>query len=272
MIEATNHGGVTMYRMGREQGGKVLYWVAAFLVDGLLIDTGPSYCAEEFEAELDEDLAAGNVICAVNTHHHEDHIAGNRFLMDRGVRVLAHPDCLDLISARPNLMPYQEIVWGYPEPTRPEPLPTGLLLPNTRFQIIATPGHSRGHVCLFEPDRGWLFTGDLFVSEKLKTVRPQEEIGLMAGEMERLADLPGERLTLFNAVGSIIEDGRSALRNCAGHFRRVIAEAKASAGEGLSPAEIRDKIFGRESVLAAMTSGDFSTENLVRSALRSGRG
>ena len=266
MIESREFDGVKMIRMGREQGGRVLYWVAAFLVDGLLVDTGPAYCSDELAAHL----AGKTVTAAVNTHHHEDHIAGNRFLLDRGVRVFAHPDALDLIAVRPALFPYQEMVWGYPEPTRPEPAPDEIVTPGHRFQVTPTPGHSRGHLCLFEADRGWLFTGDLFVSEKLKTVRPQEEIGLMAAEMEMLADLPGPRLVLFNAIGSIVSDGRAALRACAAHFRRVIAEARRLSAEGLAPAAIRDRIFGRESSLAVMTQGDFSTENLIKSSLRAG--
>jgi len=46
MIETTVFEGITQIRMSREIGGNPVYWVAAYLVDGLLVDTGCSYTAE----------------------------------------------------------------------------------------------------------------------------------------------------------------------------------------------------------------------------------
>lgn len=40
MIVAEKFGKVTQIKMGRDYEGRVLYWVAAYLVDSLLIDTG----------------------------------------------------------------------------------------------------------------------------------------------------------------------------------------------------------------------------------------
>jgi hypothetical protein len=42
MIETASFEEVTQIRMSREIGGKPVYWVSAYLVDGLLIDTGRS--------------------------------------------------------------------------------------------------------------------------------------------------------------------------------------------------------------------------------------
>jgi hypothetical protein len=45
MLKTAEFEGVTQITMGREIedfGGQVLYWVSAYLVDGLLIDTGVS--------------------------------------------------------------------------------------------------------------------------------------------------------------------------------------------------------------------------------------
>jgi hypothetical protein len=51
MMKVNHFEEVTQVRMGREIeefGGQVLYWVAAYLVDGLLIDTGCKYTSDEF--------------------------------------------------------------------------------------------------------------------------------------------------------------------------------------------------------------------------------
>ena len=33
------------------------------------------------------------------------------------------------------------------------------------FDVLRTPGHSRGHTCLYEPDKKWLFSGDHILFE-----------------------------------------------------------------------------------------------------------
>jgi hypothetical protein len=43
MLETTSFEEITQIRMSREIGGKPIYWVAAYLIGGLLIDTGCSY-------------------------------------------------------------------------------------------------------------------------------------------------------------------------------------------------------------------------------------
>jgi len=86
MLEIEQIEEVTRIRMGREVGGRVLYWVAAYLVDGLLIDTGCRHTAEELAGFLEgKDLKM-----VVNTHHHEDHVGANHILKERfGVRIFA---------------------------------------------------------------------------------------------------------------------------------------------------------------------------------------
>ncbi|MDP3097187.1 MAG: MBL fold metallo-hydrolase, partial [Syntrophales bacterium] len=113
MIETALFEEVTQIRMSREIGGKPVYWVAAYLVDGLLIDTGCSFTADELAAFLD----GRPVRKVVNTHFHEDHIGGNLALQEKfGVEIFAPADSVPLIAREAKLFPYQETVWGYPAP------------------------------------------------------------------------------------------------------------------------------------------------------------
>ena len=50
------------------------YWVASYLVDGLLIDTSGSQPAGELMFNLEKDPLEW----FVNTHYHEDHNGANR--------------------------------------------------------------------------------------------------------------------------------------------------------------------------------------------------
>ncbi|HET9649696.1 MAG TPA: MBL fold metallo-hydrolase [Microlunatus sp.] len=87
------------------------------------------------------------VVC---THAHDDHV---RVAVDLGraveAPVLLHPD------DRP--------VWDLTHDTAPDgPLTDGqqLVVAGTTLQVIHTPGHSPGAVCLYAPELGVVFTGD----------------------------------------------------------------------------------------------------------------
>lgn len=54
MLEAKQYGSVTLLRMGRNIGQKVLYYVHCFLIGETLIDTGTIYVADELLSALTE--------------------------------------------------------------------------------------------------------------------------------------------------------------------------------------------------------------------------
>jgi len=265
MIEVNHFEEVTQIKLSREVGGRPIYWVAAYLVDGLLIDTGCRYTAEE----LADFLEGQELDLAVNTHHHEDHIGANRLIKQRfGIEIFAHPEAIPLIKDVPKLYPYEEMVWGCPESSEVAPLPDSLETAHLRFEVIETPGHCDGHVALVELKRGWCFSGDLFVSERPKVLRPEEDLSGYISSMRRLAELDTERLILFTSIGKIVEDGRKALESCVAYFEDLVRKAQDLERRGLSPAAICDDLFGGESHFARLTGGHYSSENLIRAALR----
>lgn len=277
MLEVTQFGEVTQLKMGREVGGnvpdnapivegkQVFYWTAAFLVDGLLIDTGCSYTVDE----LVKFLEGKHLRFAVNTHFHEDHTAANHVLQQKyGMKIYASRESIPLINKMPKILKYQEIVWGYPVPTEVYPIPSVLETDRYRFDVIDTPGHCKGHIALVELSQGWCFSGDLYVSPEPKAIRLNEDMGEVVRSMEKLMNLPTGELTLFTSLGLMVPDGRKALRECVRFLQESAHRAKELARQGLSTAAIRDKLFGRESMLASVTEGDVSAENMVKSLLQ----
>jgi glyoxylase-like metal-dependent hydrolase (beta-lactamase superfamily II) len=251
--------------MGREYQGRVLYWTAAYLVDGLLIDTGCSHTAEELIAFLEGQ----HLDLAVNTHHHEDHVGANHQLQQRfKTPIMASWESGPLIAQSPKLLPYQELVWGYPVPTVVHILPGDVETKNHRFDVIGTPGHCTGHVAFVDMTRGWCFTGDLFISREPKAMRPEEDIYEIARSMKKLVDLQTEKLTLFTGLGNAVEDGKAALQSCIDHISSLSERARELERQGLSEGAIVTRLFGRESVLASLTRGHISSENVVRALLR----
>lgn len=99
--------------MGSEINGRVPYHVAVYLVDDVLIDTG----SHNRRWDLVDYLADRDISMAVNTHHHLDHIGGNKLLMDRfKIPIFAPNLSVPIIARRQSVFPYQEGLWGCPEP------------------------------------------------------------------------------------------------------------------------------------------------------------
>jgi glyoxylase-like metal-dependent hydrolase (beta-lactamase superfamily II) len=251
--------------MGREYQGRVLYWTAAYLVDGLLIDTGCPHTAEELTGVLEGQ----HLDLAVNTHHHEDHVGANHQLQQRfKTPIMASRGSAPLIAQSPKLLPYQELVWGHPVPTVPDILPGDVETKNYRLDVIETPGHCTGHVAFVEMTRGWCFTGDLFISRQPKAMRPEEDIYEIARSMKKLVDLQTEKLVLFTGLGNVVEDGKAALQSCIDYIHSLSRRVKALNRQEHSASDLVHQLFRRESVLASLTDGHISSENVVRALLR----
>jgi ribonuclease/clavin/mitogillin len=264
MMEISEFGDVIQIRMSREIDRKPLYWVSAYLVDGLLIDTGCSYTAEE----LASFLTHKKLHTVVNTHFHEDHTGGNHITKDRfSATIFAHPESIPFILKTPKLFPYQEFVWGYPQPTEAIPIPNTIKTDHFTFEVIETPGHSAGHIVLLEQTQGWCFSGDLFARESPKFIRPEEDVGKTIKSMKKIVNQKTDRLILFTSIGRIIEDGRHALLTCIHYLEDLSGKVKKIASQGLSFQEILQELFGGEHPFAQLTNGPYTTENLLRSLL-----
>ena len=98
------------------------------------------------------DAIGGRAVRAiVCTHGHNDHINAAQELSQRsGAPVALHPDDAELwASVYPDYRPDQALTDG-------ELLPVG----EHRLQVIHTPGHSPGGVCLHDAAAAVLFSGD----------------------------------------------------------------------------------------------------------------
>lgn len=70
-----------------------------------------------------------------------------------------------------------------------------------RFQVISTPGHSLDHICLYEAERGWLFTGDLLVGGRDRALREGYDFWGIIASLKRIAAWPAQRLFPGSARG-----------------------------------------------------------------------
>lgn len=262
MIHIEQIGEVRKYRLARTIAGRGLYFTAAYWVDGLMIDTGCAYTVRELLESLD-NLPVRSI---VNTHSHEDHIAGNAALQAKfGAEVLAHPEALPILAQprKKRLRPYQLVMWGYPEPSDAKAIGNVVETQRHCFEVIHTPGHSPDHICLYEPKQGWLFTGDVYVGGRDRALRADYNVWQIIDSLKRLASLDVK--ILFPGSGSARESPHEELLLKIKYLEETGQRVLALHRQGWSRRRIRRGLFGREMSIAYYTLGHFSGRNLVRS-------
>ncbi|MGO9572616.1 MAG: MBL fold metallo-hydrolase [Desulfomonilaceae bacterium] len=248
--------------MARTIAGRGLYFTSAYRVDDLMVDTGCAYTV----GELLESLESLPVRCVVNTHSHEDHIAGNAALQAKfGADVLAHPEALPILAqpSKRRLRPYQLVMWGYSEPSDAKAIGDFVETERHRFEVIHTPGHSPDHICLYEPEQGWLFTGDLYVGGRDRALRLDYNIWQIIDSLKRLASLDVK--VLFPGSGTTRVSPHEELLRKIEYLEETGERVLDLHRKGWSRRRIRRRLFGREMPIAYITLGHFSGRNLVRS-------
>ncbi|MCM1135196.1 MAG: MBL fold metallo-hydrolase, partial [Clostridium sp.] len=63
-----------------------------------------------------------------------------------------------------------------------------------KIEALHTPGHSPGHLCFWEKDRGYLFTGDLVYKGTLFANYPSTDPEAYLSSLERIAELPVKKV------------------------------------------------------------------------------
>ena len=263
MLQVQEFGPVTSIRMSRAFLGRPVRWAYAYLVDGLLIDSGPPCTARE----LVRAVQGSRLTQVVNTHQHEDHLGGSAALSDAfGITPQAPAMTVPFLEKPPRIHLYRRIVWGQPRPVHAVPIDGGWITTSQyRFQLIHAPGHVADHHVFFEPDQGWLFSADLFLAERVKYLRVDEDLGELMSSLRLAADL--EPQTIYCAHAGIVQDGAVALRRKIAYWEKLIAEIHALHDQGLDPPAIRDRVLGPEGGMTRTSSGHFSKLNFVKAAL-----
>src|SRR5215467_3108482 len=178
----------------------------------VVIDPASPY--EEEQALLDRVLEKRNVREIWLTHLHRDHVSGANHLRKRlGVRVVAHP-----VTAK-DLEGVVEVDRTFQENERLELAGK----PGWSLQVLHTPGHARGHVCVFEARNGSLVTGDLMAGLGTVVIDPPE--GHMATYLDSLRRMQALPVTaLFPAHGPVMANAKAKIQEYLDH--RLTREAR----------------------------------------------
>ena len=158
--------------------------------DCVLVDPGDDYAA------LKSALSGKTLSAMLLTHGHFDHIlAAGRLQQDTGAPVyVAEADAPMLNDPAINGL---QFLMGISAMTGPAISPTlyddALSVAGLDFDILPTPGHSKGSVCLYLKDAGELFSGDtLFEAGYGRVDLHGGDPRQMLSSLKALFALPGE--------------------------------------------------------------------------------
>lgn len=263
MIRIHPHGDLTFLSMARRLAGVPMYWTGAYYWDGVLLDCGPPATARELLGILEGRPLQALLV----THHHEDHMgAAAHLLRERGLRAQVHPAAVPLLADGYRQELYRRAAWGRPPRVPSDPLGSEVSVGTRRFQVIHTPGHSPDHVCFFEPDRGWLFTGDLFLAERLRYLRVDEDLAALIASLDAVCRLPLREVLC--AHRGPLRDGPGALRRKRDGLISLRERVRDLLQQGLPEAEVARRAVGPEGGLTWFSLGRFSARNFVRAVVR----
>lgn len=268
MLRVSHFGDVTRFDLARTIAGRGRYWTTAYLLDGMLVDSGCAHCATELVKELPD----GQLAQIVNTHSHEDHIGANGVLQRQNpsLTILAHPHALPVLAnprkAQP-LHPYRRVMWGWPETSHGDPLEDGTVIEteNHRFEVIYTPGHSTDHICLYEPQHRWLFSGDLYVGGKERALRAGYDIWGIIASLKRVAGLSID--WLFAGSARVRENPGQELVDKIEHLETLGEHVLEMHQQGHGISQIVSALCGGPMLIELITMGHFSRRHLVESYL-----
>ena len=245
-------------------GGRAAYWAIVHLVDGVLVDSGPSRARRA----VGRFVARRPLSAVLTTHGHEDHV-GNHEALPRDVPVHAPAATLPLLESGPPPIPfYRRLTWGAHGASpgaRGFEAGETVETPKRRFLVVATPGHSDDHVSFLDEDAGAIFTGDAFLGRS-RIARLEEDLHAQVETWRRLADL--DPSLLFPGHGPVVRRPRARLLDQVGHYESLARRCHALADRGWAPRRIRRELLGREPFLRWFSRGEFSAENLVVNLLR----
>ena len=183
---------------------------------GIIVDAGNSTPQEN--ALLDNFISKHDIhpVLAVNTHGHFDHTLGVAYVKEKyGVKfALSHKDAFLLDNARMSAEIFGVKVGEMPSididlDTTPE-----IHFGTTTLRVIPTPGHTPGHVALFEPQSEILLTGDtLFKGSIGRTDLPGGDYSwIMQSIMGQIITL-GDTVKVYPGHGPETTIGNEVLYN-----------------------------------------------------------
>lgn len=264
LFKRYNIKGITAYKLGWSLVGAPLMNALCYSFDHLMIDTGQSHMEKEVVLAARKEKIQRVFL----THHHEDH-SGNASAVKKacGASIFGHKDTIRKMAEPFRILPYQRYIWGKATPVHVVPVPRESETRYGSITAIHTPGHARDHTAYFLKDRGVVFSGDLYLGDRIKFFRSDENITDQINSLKKLCRLDFDTLLCNHRPRP--DNGKMHLKRKLNFLQDFYGHIVELRGKGLSESGIF-KTMGLKEVHATRLAccGNVSMHNGVRSVLR----
>lgn len=264
LIKKHYYNGIVGYQLGWSLLGPPLMTVYCYVFDDVMLDTAQSHMRQEALQIAFEH----NIKRIFLTHHHEDH-SGNVQSIKQELKttVYGHPITKEKMSSSFKILPYQKYVWGKSNPSNVEILPEKIDTALGVMTPVHTPGHSDDHTVYFIKDAGVLFSGDIYLADKIKLFRYDENIGVQIESLRKILTLDFDVLLCCHSPKP--KEGKKHLNRKLNFLEDFYGNIIFHYKKGLSEKQIFRSLNLKEDYLAKyFCCGDISMINGVRSAIR----
>ncbi len=234
-------------------------YAVCYLVDGsLVIDTGFPWARRRLKRTLIKLGADRTITTVVNTHYHEDHTGNNDLIAELcEARILAHAEAVPEIRFPVELPWYRSFLFGPSQIAEVAPIGPAVVTEHLRLEVIESPGHCPGHICLFEPNKRWLFSGDLYVAADLDSQLGDADGPQWIASLEAVLKL--KPAWLFDAHGSIFageEAVRRQLQRKLDFLRAIRDRVRQHATHAQTIQQLTREVFDRRDLVGWLSFGD----------------
>ena len=256
------------------------YAVLFLVEDSLVIDTGFPWARRRLKQTLMALGLTESITTVVNTHYHEDHTGNNDLIIELcNARVLAHSLAVPEIMFPIELPWYRSFLFGPSRVTQVEAIGETVRTQNFHFEVIETAGHCPGHICLWEPTKRLLFSGDLYVAADLDAQLADANGPDWIDSLERALALSPRMM--FDAHGTVFlseEEVRVQLQQKLDFLVAIRDRVRKYGDHGQTIQQLTRRVFDKGELvdwlsfgdgwLSLITGSDFSRANIVKSFLR----
>lgn len=265
IVKKHTFGPVQAYELGYSPIGRPFMSVYFYFIDSILIDTGQSHMRKEIL-----EIVKGHTIEKVLlTHHHEDHSGNAKVISDQyNIPVFGHPLTVQKMKKSFRILPYQHIIWGLSQPLEMSVLPEIIENESHKLKPIHTPGHSKDHTVYWEKEHGWLFSGDLYLADKIKYFRVDEKINEQIDSLKKVLLLDFD--TIFCAHFPKLKNGKIRMASKLQFLEDLYGNVANLWQQGNNAAEIMSTLEIKEKTIVKwFCTGNVSAINGIRSVIKS---
>lgn len=264
LIKTHNFDQIQAYELGWSLFGSPLMTVYCYVLGDVMVDTAQSHMQKE-ALRIASDH---NIRRIFLTHYHEDHSGNaNAIKQTLNTDIYGHKKTIEKMTASFKILPYQKYMWGKATPVSIIPAPDKIETTLGEMTPIHTPGHSKDHTCYLIQSRGILFSGDLYLGDKIKFFRSDENIGNQIESLKKILSLDFNVLLCSHSPKR--DNGKKYVQRKLDFLQDLYGNIILLWEKGIPEKQIFNSLNLREDYLTKLLCfGNVSMFNGVRSVIR----